>query len=78
MAQIVNFAPSKPGHVNPVLWQQSVGMARQVCARIFRDGGSPKTAVEAFGLKSEPGTDWSRAVGAIAESLSARPMRRAA
>jgi hypothetical protein len=78
MAQLLNFAPMKPDHVNPVLWQQSVGIARQACARIFRDGGTPRAAVEAFSLKIDPAADWSRAVQAIAESLSARPMRKAA
>jgi len=78
MAQLLNFAPTKPGHVNPVLWHQSVGIARQACARIFRDGGTPRAAVAAFALESDPGTDWSRAVEAIAEALSTRPMRKAA
>lgn len=78
MAQLLNFAPTKPGHVNPVLWQQSVGIARQACARFFRDGGTPRAAVDAFGLATDPGNDWSRAVEAIAEALSTRPMRKAA
>ena len=39
-----------PSYINPVQWQQSVGYARQACARIFRDGGNPADAVRAFGL----------------------------
>ena len=78
MAIVVSLAPTKPDHVNPVLWQQSVGIARQACARIFRDGGTPRTALDAFGLRSVAASDWSRAVSLIAEALSSRPVRRAA
>ena len=42
-----------PRHVNSVQWEQAIGYARQACARIFRDGGTPATALGAFGL-SEP------------------------
>ena len=37
-------------HINPLQWHQSLGYARQVAARIFRDGGSPLDAMKAFGL----------------------------
>ena len=69
-----------PDHVNPVLWQQSIGLARQASARIFRDGGTPADALRAFGLDPEDRTlDWSKAVETIAESLAATaPRRRAA
>ena len=30
-----------PRHLNSVQWEQALGYARQACARIFRDGGSP-------------------------------------
>ena len=30
-----------PHHINPLQWHQAVGVARQSCARFFRDGGSP-------------------------------------
>jgi len=70
-------------HINPMQWHQAMGVARQVSARIFRDGGSAADALAAFGLKSEAGElDWSRAVEAIAEALCAQhaapQMRRAA
>ena len=39
-----------PRHINAVQWEQAIGYARQACARIFRDGGSPATALGAFGL----------------------------
>jgi hypothetical protein len=67
-----------PEHINPLQWHQSLGYARQACARIFRDGGTPEDAIRAFGLKSADATDWSKAVEVIAEHLSAAPMRRAA
>ena len=39
-----------PRYINPVQWQQSIGYARQACARLFRDGGTPADALAAFGL----------------------------
>ena len=67
-----------PAHINPVQWNQSLGYARQACARIFRDGGGPADAVRAFGLDVPDVTDWSRAVELVAESLTRTPQRRAA
>ncbi len=67
-----------PAHINPVQWNQSLGYARQACARIFRDGGSPADAATAFGLDAKSVTDWSRAVELVAESLSRVPVRRVA
>jgi len=68
-----------PRHINPVQWQQAIGYARQVCARIFRDGGTPAEAVRAFGLTAiQPAADWSIAVDRIAQSLCAPALRKAA
>jgi hypothetical protein len=67
-----------PHHVNSVQWQQAMGYARQACARIFRDGGSPTEACRAFGLKAEPPADWSTAVDRIALALCAPTLRKAA
>jgi len=68
-----------PRHINPVQWQQSIGVARQACARFFRDGGSPADALAAFGMGgSEPAADWSVAVERIALALCAPALRRAA
>jgi hypothetical protein len=68
-----------PRHINPVQWQQSLGQARQICARIFRDGGRPADAIRAFGLLATDGTiDWSVAVDRIAQALCAPTMRKAA
>ncbi|HZT47974.1 MAG TPA: hypothetical protein VFA64_08355 [Hyphomicrobiaceae bacterium] len=68
-----------PQHINPVQWHQAVGYARQVCARIFRDGGTPAEALSAFGV-AVPGPDagWSLAVDRIAQSLCAPALRKAA
>lgn len=67
-----------PHHVNSVQWQQAMGYARQACARIFRDGGSPTEACRAFGLNAEPPGDWSTAVDRIALALCAPALRKAA
>ena len=69
-----------PGHINPLQWHQALGVARQSCARFFRDGGVPADAMLAFGLTpAEAGlTDWSKAVEAIAGVLCAAPEKRAA
>jgi hypothetical protein len=72
--------PSPPDHVNPVQWQQAQGVARQTCARFFRDGGTPEDALNAFGLSGDEtvALDWSRAVDSIAQTLCSAPVRRVA
>jgi hypothetical protein len=67
-----------PQHINPLQWHQALGVARQSCARFFRDGGSPADALKAFGLKPADAADWSHAVELIAEMMCAAPQRRAA
>ena len=71
-----------PDHINPLQWHEAMGVARQSCARVFRDGGSPGDALAAFGLggKSlvERENNWDRVVSLIAEVLCAKPVRRAA
>ena len=68
-----------PRHINPVQWQQAMGYARQACARIFRDGGTPADAARAFGLAKDQATaDWSIAVPRIAQSLCVSSLRKAA
>lgn len=69
-----------PDHVNPLQWHQAQGIARQSCARFFRDGGTPADALQAFGFAADDlaDADWSRAVDRIAASLCAQPVRRAA
>lgn len=79
----MNFSAKSPAHINPILWNQSVGYARQAAARIFRDGGTPADAMLAFGAAGSDvaGADWSKAVEAIAERLCgpvAAEVRRAA
>ena len=76
---IVTFETT-PVHRDPAQWQQAIGLARQACARIFRDGGSPADALRAFRITATQAkvTDWSKAVSLIAEQLCATPMRRAA
>ncbi|MBI1386514.1 MAG: hypothetical protein GC150_16525 [Rhizobiales bacterium] len=63
---------------DPAQWNQAVGYARLMCARIFRDGGSPADALAAFGVRGrqKARTDWSAAVDDIAAALC-RPARAA-
>jgi hypothetical protein len=67
-----------PRHINTVQWEQAIGYARQACARIFRDGGSPAVALEVFGLADTGSADWSAAVDRIAQALCAPQQRKAA
>ena len=67
-----------PRHVNAVQWEQAIGCARQVCARIFRDGGNPAAALGTFGLSTYGCADWSTAVDRIAQALCASQHRKAA
>jgi hypothetical protein len=69
-----------PGHINPLQWHQALGVARQSCARFFRDGSEPTDAMRAFGVTPHDTdeADWSKAVEAIANVLCAAPERRAA
>jgi len=69
-----------PHHHNPLQWHQAVGVARQSCARFFRDGGTPADALLAFGVAADErmAEDWGKAVDAIAEVLCAPPVKRAA
>jgi hypothetical protein len=67
-----------PRHINSVQWEQAVGYARAACARVFRDGGSPATALDVFGLQVDAGADWSTAVDRIALCLCAGQQRKAA
>ena len=63
----------KPQHINPIEWQQAVGLARQNCARIFRDGGTPDDALRTFGLSTQASNDnendWSATVTTIAHGF---------
>ncbi len=69
---------TSPMHINPIQWQHALAVARQSCARVFRDGGTPAEAVAAFGLVPSQGLDWERAVDRIANELCAHPLPRAA
>ena len=73
-------ADQLPVNADPAQWQQSLEIARQACARIFRDGGNPADALVTFGIAAgQPKSiKWNKAVSLIAEQLCATPMRRAA
>jgi hypothetical protein len=73
------MTPSVPHNLNPIQWQQALDVSRQACAKIFRDGGSPREALASFGVMAEKaGLTWEKAVDAIAAELCAHPVARAA
>lgn len=69
-----------PDHINPMQWHQAQGIARQTCARFFRDGRTAADAAASFGLEPQAhqDLDWVRAVDLIAHAICAEPVRRAA
>ncbi|MCB1527293.1 MAG: hypothetical protein KDJ45_06295 [Hyphomicrobiaceae bacterium] len=71
-----------PEYINPLQWHEALGVARQSCARVFRDGGAPSDALEAFGIqkrnKADDELSWDRAVTMVAQAICATPMHRAA
>lgn len=71
-----------PDYVNSMHWDHALSIARQTCARLFRDGATPADALRAFGQTSADGEalDWSRAIDRIANAICthATDARRAA
>ena len=68
-----------PNNVNPVQWQQTLDYARNICARVFRDGGKPADALAVFGIAApDAPKDWSTVVDRIAMQMSKTPARKAA
>lgn len=70
-----------PEYVDSMQWHQTLGFARQVCARVFRDGGAPADALKAFGLAryaDQAGGDWSKSVELIAEVMCSASQQQAA
>jgi hypothetical protein len=66
----MNPQSSNPAQQFPAQWQQNVGLARQACARVFRDGGTPAEALRVFGLSdADAPRDWAVVVDRIAASL---------
>lgn len=70
----------KPRHIHDIQWAEALTIARQNCARIFRDGGTPADALAAFGIfhASAATLDWSDGVEVIAAYLCRRPEKMAA
>ena len=83
---IITFEPAAsrtmrepfPAHLNPIQWNQCQGLARQICARVCRDGGTPAQALEAAGVSPRAIVTWDKAVDLIAESLAMAQPRKAA
>ncbi|MFV0298832.1 MAG: hypothetical protein ACK5JT_22245 [Hyphomicrobiaceae bacterium] len=69
---------STPNHIDPSQWQQSLGLSRQICARVFRDGGTPNQALLAIGIEPHADMSWDKAVELVAEAMSSQQLARAA
>ena len=67
-----------PDHINPMQWQQALGAARQISARVFSDGGTPMDALVSMGLSASHDITWEKAVNDIAGELCAHPLSMAA
>jgi hypothetical protein len=69
-----------PSHVNALQWHHAQSIARQTCARVFRDGGQPADALQSFNLALTEThyLGWGRAVELITESLCQLPLQQAA
>ena len=58
---------TRPDNINPVEWEQSLVLARSVCAEFFKKGGKPKDVLNAYGIyhiSSHP--NWQVAIDNIA------------
>jgi hypothetical protein len=66
-------------HVDTAELDYATGIARQVCARVFRDGGTPADALEAFGIAHvDAHGSWRSAVDTIAVALCSKQRRAVA
>lgn len=65
-----NTVQANPAATSQLEWDHATGVARQVCARVFRDGGAPADALETFGLAHvDVHGNWRAAVDSIAHAL---------
>jgi len=58
-------------HVNPIEWNQALGLARRSCSQVFQQGGGPCDAIRLHGLSDyglEP-VHWGKAITLIALQL---------
>jgi hypothetical protein len=77
--QLFPAVPS-PAHSNSMQWHYTQSIARETCARVFREGGLPADALQEFDIKSSETSKlgWGRAVELITESLCQLPLKIAA
>ncbi len=77
---MTNYKTKSPTNINAIEWAQANDRARHVCARVFRDGGSPADALKSHGVTETcDANDWGKAVELVAQALcSSPPMQRAA
>jgi hypothetical protein len=80
MIQQLFPAQPVPAHTHALQWHHAQSIARQTCARVFRDGGQPADALQAFNLKltETQKLGWGRAVELITDSLCQLPLEQAA
>jgi hypothetical protein len=61
------IAALEPHDVRPRQWRQAADVAREACARFFKDGRSPADAMRAYGLAASGAADWTQAVNVLVE-----------
>ncbi|MEO0730388.1 MAG: hypothetical protein AAFR23_01425 [Pseudomonadota bacterium] len=62
-----------PKHMAPAQWTTAQGVARAVCAKVFREGGSPVDALRLNGVSVEADPaemSWSQAVDLLANAVA--------
>jgi hypothetical protein len=60
-------AALEPRHVHPLRWRQAIDVARETCARFFRDGRSLADTMRAYGFAPSRAADWAQAINLIAD-----------
>ena len=70
-----DVSSDKQINLNPVQWNQALGMARKLCADIFQEGGGPQDAVRVFGKVSaaDEASHWGHAINLIAFTVCMPP-----
>ena len=63
--------PKELFNVNPVQWEQAIGMAEEFCTAVAAKGGTPLDATGAYGLQDcrLSDEDWAKAAQLIALTM---------
>lgn len=69
---------SRPTHISPVEWELALAMARSVCAAIFKQGGHPIDALQAYGFARDETANWQTAIEGVAFAHCQHALQNAA